>query len=159
MKEIILSKQGYRHRNEFIALVDDEDYEYINEWSWYAHRSDNMFYAVSRTKGEYVFMHRIILGVSSGVTIDHKDRDGLNNQKSNLRICSNAQNQQNKIGWGKSGYKGVYLVRYKENISYRATIQVNKKQIHLGYFKTSEAAAIAYNNAALKYFGRFARIN
>jgi hypothetical protein len=86
---------------------------------------------------------------------DHIDSDGLNNQRCNLRICTQAQNNYNKKPITIGGYKGVT----KYDHSFRARIVVNRNEIALGYFKTIEEAARAYDKAAMEYFGEFARLN
>jgi hypothetical protein len=109
---------------------------------------------------KFILMHREILNTPENMDVDHKNRNGLDNQRLNIRNCSNAENQHNKIGWGKLGLKGVYLNTYKmKSIRFRAVIQVNKKYIHLGYFNTAEEAAREYDKAAINYFGEFARTN
>jgi hypothetical protein len=134
-----------------IALVDDEDYEYLNKSKWFTMKGYNTYYAVKTRKA--IRMHRIILAVNDKM-VDHIDGNGLNNQKSNLRICNHSQNLQNSR---RSKTKGVY---YTGNVSgYRSRIQVNKRSIHLGYFKTEKEAVDAYNKAATYYFGEFACVN
>lgn len=153
MKEIKLT-QGK------VALVDDEDYEYLNQWFWQAHKHRNTCYAV---RSEKIFngkrpgikMHRVILNTPSELQVDHKDHNGLNNQKYNLRNCTNSQNKMNVLPMSNTGYLGVY---YQNNLI-RAKIRIQKKSIHLGCFKTIEDAANAYDEAALKYFGEFANLN
>lgn len=90
--------------------------------------------------------------------VDHKDHDLDNNDISNLRLCSRSQNQWNRIpGRGSSKYKGV-CQRSNGNM-WQAFIGLNNKRIFLGSFEDEVEAAIAYNNAAIKYFGEYARIN
>lgn len=159
MKEIQLSK-GY------VALIDDEDFEYLSQFRWYLKPDKNHFYAHANIKdlstGKYkpTLMHRLIMKVNkTHMHIDHIDMNGLNNQKSNLRICSNSDNSRNrtKTRDNTSGYKGVHWTQ--KNKKWRAMIVVNGKTIHLGYFKDLISAAKAYNEAAVKYFGEFANIN
>ena len=149
-----------------VALVDDEDYEELNQWKWHAARNgtgDSGFYAVRRIsrkgKRTRIFMAREIMNAKVGEQVDHKDgKATLNNQKSNLRICTNAQNQRNR-GPQKnnaSGYKGVYP--YKKG-KWRAKIQVDKLDIHLGIFDVVTEAALAYNKAALLHHREFAYQN
>lgn len=149
-----------------IALVDDEDYDRIAELKWHAHNMHNsgIFYAGHffkiNGKYKYAHMHTFILNrIGIKTIIYHKDGNGLNNQKENLRICSSSDNSKNKRQsiTSKSKYKGVYLIR--KSGMYRARIQVDGKRLHLGCFVNQIDACIAYNNAALKYFGEFALIN
>ena len=152
MKEIKLT-QGQ------VALVDDEDYDFLNQWKWYAHkgRKDGLFYAGKRNNGDIkqIWMHRLIMNTSRGLTVDHIDHNGLNNQKCNLRNCSMSQNKMNVTPIGLSKFLGVH----PRNDKYVAQIKVNGKKIYIGTFKTEEDAAHAYDNAAKKYFGEFANLN
>lgn len=118
-------------------------------------------------------MHRMILNPPQNLFVDHKDRNGLNNQRDNLRICTASQNQKNKIATGVSKYLGVSIHKNKHKIYLKkkklyliyineywiAHINVNGKSIHLGLFKDEIEAAKAYNKAAKKYHGDFARLN
>lgn len=152
MKEIPLTK-GY------VALVDDEDFERLSRWKWCAaERRGGRVYA-SRAGGR-ILMHREILGLTDfRIKTDHADRNGLNNQRHNLRAATNQQNLSN-IGpkrQNRSGFKGVswFAARGK----WIATIQVNGRSKALGYFTSAEAAAKAYNDAAVEHFGEFAWLN
>lgn len=103
-------------------------------------------------------MHREILGLKKGEIGDHKDGDGLNNQRSNLRKCTHSENLRNakkRRGSHSSHYKGVTRCRNK----WRAVIKVDQKKYSLGNFTTEKEAALAYNVAATKYFGCFAYLN
>lgn len=145
-----------------VAIVDDADYVWLSQWSWFYHSQG---YAVRNArKGEIsqskiILMHRFILGASSGIEVDHRDRNKLNNQRCNLREASTAENQHNRAP--RSGraipYKGV---RYDaDRNKYRARITVNKRELHLGRYDTAEEAARVYDTAAREHFGEFARTN
>lgn len=96
---------------------------------------------------------------TAGLLVDHKDNNGLNNQRENLRLASGSQNKANcaKYSNNTSGYKGVTL--RKERNTWRAQIRVNNKLIILGCFVDKEEAARAHDKAALLYFGEFAQLN
>lgn len=152
------------------CFIDDEDYDLIKDHTWRVNYVRGKFYALTTVcryhqKPITIKMHRLIMGVhgSDKPHIDHKDEDGLNNQKSNLRKATFNQNVHNrgKSKRNTSGYKGVY--RYKDDSPnhgrYTATIVVNRKTIFGGYFETAEDAAKKYNELAIIYHGEFAHLN
>ena len=153
MKEIKLT-QGK------VALVDDEDFKYLNQWKWFANKLRNTYYAIRNDKNRKsatVYMHREILITPELLEIDHRDRNGLNNQKFNLRICTRRQNAfNNKPVDSISEFIGVSYIKGKY---IRAYIRHENKQIHLGLFKSEYEAAKAYDMAAKKYRGEFANLN
>lgn len=143
-----------------VALVDDADYDWLNQWKWqetngYATRK--VFRNGVRTS---LRMHRALVGldVADGMQVDHINANPLDNRRSNLRLCSNGQNRQNCRGSQKtSRFKGVYYPKNERRC--RASIRVNKHTIHLGTFDSETDAARAYNAAAMQHFGEFARLN
>lgn len=161
MKEIPLS-QGK------VAIVDDVDFEVLSRWKWNAYQSKTgTWYAKRysrvgpRTYRE-IRMHRQILRLGFGrdVLVDHRDGNGLNNQRENLRRCSEAQNQQNStVSRHKTNhnFKGVWF--HSARGLWRAQIGINGRNRFIGHFLTQEAAALAYNEAAKIHFGEFARLN
>jgi AP2 domain-containing protein/HNH endonuclease len=104
-------------------------------------------------------LHRLIMNAPADKEVDHINGDTLDNRRCNLRICSHKENLRNQKlpKNSKSGYKGVTW--YKRIKKWRSHIRLNKKQIHLGYFDDIKLAANAYNEAAIKYFGEFAKLN
>jgi len=165
MKLIHLGKWG-KNAGKYFAMVDDEDYELLNQWVWSVRTSINNIYAYrndySSGKAVCILMHRFILGVKqTKIQVDHKDHNGLNNQKANLRKCTNSENSRNsrKTKGARSKYIGVHYhkSKYKEYI--RGQIMFNRKHIHLGFFKTEEDAALAYDKKAIELFGEFANLN
>ena len=165
MKEIELT-QGYK------ALVDDEDFERVSQFRWHAVvekskgknkrlRSVYAQRALPRENGKQhkERMHRFILGVGAVVEVDHKDSDGLNNQKDNIRKATDEQNAQNmrKQENKTSRFKGVYW--YKLRNCWRAKIRVKGVLKSLGYYKEERNGALAYDEAARKFFGEFALTN
>lgn len=127
------------------AIVDKEDYNRIIQHEWHAVKDNNVYYAQTNAyiegKRTSIRMHRIIFNAIKGSIVDHKDRDGLNNSKYNLRISNIQQNRLNsKINANNSsGYKGVS----KDRNSWRATAVLNNKYISIGSFKSKESAAHA----------------
>jgi hypothetical protein len=149
-----------------IVIIDKDDWNIIEGYTWYPHKTNhsNLIYIVcterkNKTKRN-IRINRLIMGANTyNKIVDHKNGNTLDNRKSNLRICTNAENTRNgSIGkHNTSGYKGVswfYL-----NNKWRSTIVVNYKQISLGLFSKKEDAAKAYNKAAKKYHGEFAKLN
>ncbi|MFA5445042.1 MAG: AP2 domain-containing protein [Bacteroidales bacterium] len=156
MKEIKLT-QGK------VALVDDEDFEELNQFKWYACKRKNTFYAARdiQYKGNRhcILMHRKIMKTPNGLEVDHKDGNGCNCQKENMRNCAHGQNQMNRgpQRTNTSGYKGVSWS--KAGGKWVTYIQVNGKSKNLGYHDFIEDAARAYNEAAIKFHGKFAYLN
>lgn len=148
-----------------VALVDDSDFEWLSQFKWYTLRHRNTCYAFrkspTREGRKTINMHREILGLSrgDGKMVDHINRDGLDNRRENLRLCTHAQNQRNsqKNKNNTSGYKGVTWD--KQRGKWHSQIVVNHVRIRLGFFDDLIKAAQAYDAAARKYHGRFARTN
>jgi hypothetical protein len=149
MKEILLTQDK-------IALIDDEDYDLVSHYKWYAQKGNNgIFYAVTTIT---IPMHQLIIG-AKGQAIDHINGDGLNNQKNNLRTATSQENSFNrrKRSGCSSLYKGVCW--NKKAKKWRAYLTKNQKHVSLGYFKDEKEAARAYDKAALIHFGSFAKLN
>lgn len=159
MKTIPLT-QGY------YAFVDDEDYDDLMQFKWHILKMRNCYYAKRgcREGGKVrnITMQAHILGVlkphGRAFQIDHKNGNGLDNRRENIRICSYSQNQMNKVSSrGKtSKYKGVNFCSKRGYIS---RIKLNYKEIYIGSFKLEKEAALAYDKKAKELFGEFARLN
>jgi hypothetical protein len=148
-----------------IAIVDDEDYDFINQWKWQfiKNKSENIyayrrFWDAENKIMKHVLMHRLIMKLTDkNIFIDHIDHNGLNNQKSNLRFCTKSQNGANrKSALGVSKFLGV--APHGGN-GWQSQICKDRKKIYIGKYKTEEEAALAYNKKALELFGEFAKLN
>lgn len=149
-----------------VTMVDDSDFEWLNQWNWSkcgsyvartGRKSDGML------RGKTIKMHRQIMGVNDSlIQVDHRDRNKLNNHLRNLRLCSKSENACNVLlqSNSSSGYKGVeYRNGLRVKNHWMARIMVSGKVKYLGHYSTKEQAAVAYNQAAIKYFGEFACLN
>lgn len=149
-----------KHGRGRVALVDDEDYELVSRYRWYAIKSDDRYYACSSSlPGTYpgrthIRMHMLLTG---NALTDHKNGNGLDNQRENLRAATYTQNLMNQRVRSDSttGYRGVT----REAHGWRAVVKANGVRKHLGYFSTPELAARAYDAAAVEMHGEFARLN
>jgi hypothetical protein len=154
MKEIPLS-QGK------VALVDNEDYESLVQFKWYAwYNQAGNWYAVRNRYEEgkplREYMHQRVLETNG---TDHIDGNGLNNQRGNLRTATSGQNRMNQRvrSDNRSGYKGVTFIEKRGK--WRARIRQEGKSVYLGYFDSPIKAACAYDDAALRVFGAYSKLN
>lgn len=148
MREIILT-------NGMISLCDDEDYDRLVSYTWSFNRNSN---SSGYAKNNIGYMHHLLFTVPSGYVVDHRDRNGLNNQRYNLRQATRQQNQWNAVPpLSRSGYIGVYL---RPSGKYQSLIcDRDKRKIHLGTFTNIQDAARAYDKAAIEQRGDFAVTN
>jgi hypothetical protein len=147
------------------TLIDESDLPLVKNYAWHAHHRRGYWYAAAtkmvgpgrKAKRITVSMHSLIAGALPGFLTDHRNGDTLDNRRQNLRLCTRAQNKMNAVRHRNSSYrfKGVY---YRGRCWF-ARIKVNKKLIRLGRFVSDDQAAAAYDAAAARYFGEFARVN
>src|SRR5690606_36282447 len=150
MKEIPLTK-GY------VALVDDEDYEWLSQWKWTALVTGKQVYGYRKSGRTNILIHRLITDAPRGSVVDHINRNTLDNQRENLRVVGRKENALNSSFKpnGTSSYRGV---RFSKG-AWQAEIMVNRKYIYLGRFRDEIDAARAYDKAAVEHFKGDARLN
>ena len=143
------------------AIVDGVDYDKIKMYRWGACRDGKVFYAragIKNNDGGYTnkSMHRLLMN-ARGLQIDHRNGNGLDNRKCNIRKATDNQNKRNRTKQNNntSGFKGVSFCKRRKK--WVANIKVNNRNISLGRFITPEAAALAYKAATIKYHKDFAR--
>lgn len=161
MKEITLTSKR-------VAIVDDVDYDFLSQWKWHLKKDGKCEYAArvnylgggrKNPKRKTIRMHRLIMQTPDGMETDHINGDGLDNRRSNLRVCTKSENQHNqkpRVGTF-SKYKGVDF--HKQSNKWRARIMLNSKHIQIGMFESELEAARAYNLSASIHHGEFAKLN
>ena len=163
-----MSKKIHLINSDKYAVVDDEDYEIASRFRWHLKKKGGRCYArckmyMGRLNGKSIgcsiYLHRLIMRPSSCMQIDHKDHNGLNCKRVNMRSCTNGQNKQNchSAKGSSSKYKGVCWDKRSEK--WYTRIKIKGKEIKLGTFNNELEAALAYDRAATKYFGEFACLN
>ena len=142
-----------------LIIVDKEDLPLVVRKPWSISFISGKPYAFTHINQKTITLHKVLIQDSTGKEVDHIDRNPLNNVRSNLRLCSRTQNQQNRGVFknNKCGYKGVYFDSRKQR--WRARITVNKRRISLGSYESKEEAAKAYDAAAITHFKEFAAPN
>ncbi|MFC1634761.1 AP2 domain-containing protein [Planctomycetota bacterium] len=141
------------------AIVDAEDYPRLSRYTWFAEGTPKNCYAVRKSGGKSIKMHREIMHAPDHLVVDHINHDGLDNRKANLRLCTFAENCRNarRTARASSKYKGVHW--HKGTKKWAAAIRFDNKTYHLGYFDNERAAAKAYDDAAKKLHGEYASLN
>lgn len=136
------------------ALVDDADYDWLNQWKWRAHTRKDTTYAIRSLPRTHdgklrisILMHRVITECPRHLDVDHINHNGLDNQRSNLRCCSHRENLNNLRRPGSSSFPGVRFNQGK----WRASIKFKNENIHIGTFQTEQNAALAYQIARRHY--------
>jgi hypothetical protein len=161
-KLVIKSKAHGTHA----VLYDDEDEHIIKAYTWRIlwGKTQKQPCVTGRKKGasnKSIYVHRAIMNPPDDLFVDHINLNRLDNRRCNLRIATKAQNNRN-VSLRKdntSGYKGISLNKRAIKNPWEVSIAVMGKNIHIGCYPTKEQAALAYNKAALKYHGEFARLN
>lgn len=140
------------------CFIDAADWPKVRGYRWSVQDNKHTLYAGTMMEGRKMFLHRLLLPEAEQV--DHRDLNGLNNRRNNLRPATHTENQRNRskrVDGITSQFKGVCI--HKKSNKFQVHIRVNTKRLFLGYFTNEEDAAHAYDVAALKYHGEFAKLN
>ncbi len=144
-----------------VAVIDDTDFDNLKAFNWFAVKDRDRWYAATSIvrddgKRQLLRMHRFVADAPAEMQVDHINGNGLDNRRSNLRVCTHQENQWNRQAAPRNSTTGLQGVNYnKANKNFRAAIKHNKKSIHLGVFSTKEAAFEAYKAASIKFKGEF----
>jgi len=141
------------------AIVDAEDYDWLVQYKWHCRHNRNKFYAYRNKARKTISMHRQLIGDTNALLVDHIDGNGLNNRKSNLRICTAAQNTYNKHPRSNSHSRYKGLTWHKRNKRWEVQIIKSSKRTFIGSFDNELNAAMAYDRKAEQLFGEFAYLN
>jgi hypothetical protein len=145
------------------ALIDDADYDLIKNIHLSAYKNGNAWYArynINTVPRHTGLLHRLVLGARPGEICDHINGDGLDNRRSNLRIVTKLQNNINSMKKCKSTDHHFKGVTWRERLNkWQARIGINYHDYNLGLFQREEDAAKAYDDAAIKAFGEYAKLN
>lgn len=138
------------------VLISEADFGLVSQFLWHVGAKG---YVMARLNGKKIYLHRLIMNTPNDMDTDHINRNKLDNRRENLRIATRSENNMNKKMQtnNTSGYKGVGW--NKQNQNWRAKIKVGDKHLNLGSFQDKILAAKAYDDAAKKYFGKYARTN
>lgn len=138
--------------------IDPGDYPQVAKYRWVTNAA-GYFVASLGSRSNHIFLHRLIMNPPDGTFVDHVDGDKANCRRRNMRLCSRTENNRN-VGLQQNnqcGYKGVYWA--SDRRKWRAEITVGRKHIHIGSFDSPIEAAQAYDQAAIAYFGEYAKTN
>ena len=147
--------------NKGVAIADATDYEYLRKFNWYLHTTGYARATITETR-KGVYMHRLLLNAKPGDQVDHISGNRLDNRRANIRMCTQSQNNANMNTpiHNTSGFKGVHWHMQRNGKGkWLAQIAVDGKNIYIGVFVDIKDAIRAYDTAARKYFGEFARTN
>ncbi len=155
MREILLTRGQ-------VALVDDGDYGWLNQWKWCVTYTSGNWRALRTLGKTMVYMSRVIVNAPKGKYVDHKNHNTLDNQRHNLRICTPTENNANRIlsTGTRSKYKGVYWDKSRKRTKrWTVGIKCDGVKYRLGRYLTEIEAAKAYDKKAVELFGEFAYLN
>ena len=145
-----------------VALIDSEDYPELNQYKWFAQKDLHTYYAARKSKWikgskkdlrSKISMHRVIINAPKGVMVDHINGNGLDNRKSNLRVCTPRQNQQNLVHIKKKSSRFTGVMWNKVNKKWQANITIKNKIKYLGLYDDEREAAKAYERTCRELFG------
>lgn len=161
MPELVINSKTY---GTHVVLYDEQDAHKVEPWSWSLFKGHNTYYAARRTprpNRKTILMHREVTDCPKGMMVDHINRNGLDNRRANLRVCTMSENMMNrtKTKQNSTGYKGVYHTDDSKVNPYKAKIQKDKKVYCIGRYSTAKEAARAYDAKAKELFGEFAKLN
>jgi len=150
MKELTLTKGKF-------AIVDDEDFEYLNQWKWsfddlYAVRGEYLGKVEGKDKYKKIYLHKVINQTPKGLETDHINQNKLDNRRCNLRTVTKSQNNRNRTCCVKNICGVIGVNWYKQTKKYCARIVIDGKKIHLGYFTNIGDAILARKEAERLYF-------
>jgi hypothetical protein len=154
--------------NDLYTTVDDEDYYWLSQWNWNAVKIKDKLYvkrgvkkAKLKTNVKYeLFLHRVVMKcTNSELVVDHIDKNPLNNQKSNLRICTKAENNRNTSSHKNSSSKYLGVSYDKARNKWQAQLMINGKKVLMKRYITEKEAAEAYDQAAKLHSGEYANLN
>jgi hypothetical protein len=142
-----------------LIQIDEDDRWILQAYTWTITQCGDKRYVRLTINKKKTYLHRFLMRATIGQLVDHRDMDGLNNRRFNIRVCTKSQNMMNRGRQinNTSGYKGV--TRYKSSTRWRAYIKIDNKVVQLGTFETKEQASQAYNDAAILLHRDFARVN
>lgn len=149
--------------SELVAVIDAADYPLVQPFTWFAQRGRATWYAMARKQVNHqskkLYLHRLILSAPSGSVVDHIDHDGLNDRRSNLRLCGHSENAAySRPRAPRSGLKGVRRSRHRHG-GWEARCRVDGREVFFGTFPTASDAARAYDAGVRELRGPFAWTN
>ena len=148
-----------------VAIVDAADFDALSAYKWCAMQSGNGKFRAMRKgprnggSGAAILMHRLVMSAPEGVKVDHINHDPLDNRRSNLRLCTHAENLRNVTSYRESSSQYLGVSWHKARGKWTAQIEIDGRKKHLGYFTEEAAAALTYDAAARAHYGAFANPN